>query len=185
MGRERCHVAPPRGAPAADAPRRSRSGPTRPTEDPRAVYRIAVDDSPVKGPADALVTIVESSDFECPFCKRVGPTLKQVEETYRGKVRFVFKHNPLPFHARALPAAIATEEARAQGGDAKFWAMHDALFARGLARRGRHPPGREGARAGRREDEGRARVGPPQGADRARPEARPGARRDAGRRPSS
>ena len=114
-----------RPAPSAAAqPQR----PARPTEDPRAVYRVTVDDSPAKGPADALVTIVESSDFECPFCKRVTPTLKQVEETYRGKVRFVFKHNPLPFHSRALPAAIATEEARAQGGDAKFWAMHDALF---------------------------------------------------------
>jgi len=103
--------------------------PARPTEDPRAVYRVPVEDSPARGPADALVTIVESSDFECPFCKRAAPTLKQIEETYRGKVRFVFKHNPLPFHAKALPAAIAAEEARAQGGDARFWAMHDALFA--------------------------------------------------------
>jgi protein-disulfide isomerase len=103
--------------------------PTRPTEDPRAVYRVPVEDSPAKGPADALVTIVESSDFECPFCKRALPTMKQIEDAYRGKVRFVFKHNPLPFHPRALPAAIATEEARAQGGDARFWAMHDALFA--------------------------------------------------------
>jgi protein-disulfide isomerase len=103
--------------------------PARPTEDARAVYRVPVEDSPAKGPADALVTIVESSDFECPFCKRVTPTLKQLEEAYRGKVRFVFKQNPLPFHQRALPAALAAEEARAQGGDAKFWAMHDALFA--------------------------------------------------------
>ncbi len=100
----------------------------RPQEDPKAVYRVPVDDSPVKGPADALVTIVESSDFECPFCKRAVPTLKQIEETYRGKVRFVFKHNPLPFHPKALPSAMATEEARAQGGGAKFWAMHDKLF---------------------------------------------------------
>jgi protein-disulfide isomerase len=103
--------------------------PQRPLEDPQAVYRVPVEDSPVKGPADALVTIVESSDFECPFCKRVAPTLKQIEDAYAGKVRFVWKHNPLPFHARALPSAVAAEEARAQGGDAKFWAMHDALFA--------------------------------------------------------
>jgi len=102
--------------------------PARPQEDPRAVYRVPVDDSPVRGPVDALVTIVESSDFECPFCKRVGPTLKQVEENFRGKVRFVFKHNPLPFHAKALPASIAAEEGRAQGGPAKFWEMHDRLF---------------------------------------------------------
>jgi protein-disulfide isomerase len=103
--------------------------PARPTEDPRATYRVPLEDSPVKGPDDALVTIVESSDFECPFCKRVVPTLKQLEEAYKGQVRFAFKHNPLPFHPRALPAALAAEEARAQGGDAKFWAMHDALFA--------------------------------------------------------
>ncbi len=102
--------------------------PPRPQEDPRAIYRVPVDDSPVKGPAGALVTIVESSDFECPYCKRVGPTLKQIESAYAGKVRFVFKHNPLPFHPKALPAAMAAEEARAQGGDARFWAMHDKLF---------------------------------------------------------
>ncbi len=102
--------------------------PARPIEDPKAVYKVPVDDSPVRGPADALVTIVESSDFECPFCKRVGPTMKQVEENYRGKVRFVFKHNPLPFHPKAMPAAIAAEEGRAQGGTAKFWEMHDRLF---------------------------------------------------------
>ena len=102
--------------------------PQRPQEDPKAVYKVPVDDSPARGPADALVTIVESSDFECPFCKRVGPTTKQIEENYRGKVRFVFKHNPLPFHAKALPAAIAAEEGRAQGGPSKFWEMHDRLF---------------------------------------------------------
>ena len=113
---------------AAQAPAQPRP-PARPTEDTRAVYRVALDDSPVRGPADALVTVVESSDFECPFCKRVTPTLKALEEQYRGKIRFVFKQNPLPFHPRAAPAANAAEEARAQGGDAKFWAMHDALFA--------------------------------------------------------
>ncbi|MEI7705128.1 MAG: thioredoxin domain-containing protein, partial [Deltaproteobacteria bacterium] len=120
----------PRVAPAARPPdaQGQQRPPARPQEDPKAVYRVPVDDSPVKGPADALVTIVESSDFECPFCKRVGPTMKRIEETYGGKVRFVFKHNPLPFHSKALPAAIATEEARAEGGSAKFWAMHDRLF---------------------------------------------------------
>ena len=111
-------------APVAQPPR-----PPRPVENPRAVYRVPVDGSPVKGPADALVTIVESSDFQCPFCKRGAATMTQVEEAYRGKVRFVFKQNPLTaIHAQALPAALATEEARAQGGDQKFWAMHDKLF---------------------------------------------------------
>jgi protein-disulfide isomerase len=117
------------GGRAPARPQAAAQRPPRPMEDPKAVYRVPVGDSPVKGAPDALVTIVESSDFECPFCKRVVPTLKQVEEAYRGKVRFVFKQNPLPFHPKGLLAALATEEARAQGGDAKFWAMRDALFA--------------------------------------------------------
>jgi protein-disulfide isomerase len=118
---------PVRPAPTAAAPAQP-PRPARPTEDPKAVYRVPLEDSPVKGPADALVTVVEVSDFECPFCKRVTPTLKALEEQYKGKIRFVFKHNPLPFHAHAAPAANAAEEARAEGGDAKFFAMHDALF---------------------------------------------------------
>lgn len=109
------------------------TAPNRPTspprEDPNAVYRVAVDDTPMKGPADALVTIVESSDFECPFCKRVAPTLKQVEQAYAGKVRFSFRHNPLRIHAQALPAAMAAEEVRVELGPAKFWQAADALFA--------------------------------------------------------
>ncbi len=97
-------------------------------EDPKAVYRVQLEDSPVRGPSDALVTIVESSDFECPFCKRAAPTMKQIEEAYRGKVRFAFKHNPLSMHPHALVATMVAEEARVQGGDEKFWAMHDKLF---------------------------------------------------------
>ncbi|HQR29552.1 MAG TPA: thioredoxin domain-containing protein [Anaeromyxobacteraceae bacterium] len=120
-------VAPAPGR-APELPPPGQRAPQRQQEDPKAIYRIPVDDSPAKGPSDALVTIVESSDFECPFCKRVGPTMKQIAEAYPGKVRFVFKHNPLAFHAKALPAAIAAEEGRTQGGSAKFWEMHDRLF---------------------------------------------------------
>jgi len=103
--------------------------PPRPAAPRQVVYRVPVEDSPAKGPADALVTLVEVSDFQCPFCKRAVPTLKQIADTYGGKVRFVFKHNPLPFHDRAMAAALAAEQARAMGGDEKFWAMHDELFA--------------------------------------------------------
>ncbi|HVP69612.1 MAG TPA: thioredoxin domain-containing protein [Anaeromyxobacteraceae bacterium] len=108
--------------------RQQAPAPQRQQEDPKAVYKIPVEDSPARGPQDALVTVVESSDFECPFCKRVQPTMKQLEEAYPGKLRFVFKHNPLPFHPKAMPSAVASEEARQQGGAAKFWAMHDKLF---------------------------------------------------------
>jgi len=84
---------------------------------------------PQKGPANAPVTIVEISDFQCPFCSRVGPTMKQVEETYRDQVRIVFKHNALPFHQRAKPAAEASNTVFALGGSAAFWKFHDAAFA--------------------------------------------------------
>src|SRR5215471_1334052 len=92
------------------------------------VYRVPVDDSPVRGPADALVTVVEFSDFQCPFCKRVTGTLRELDSAYGPKLRWVFKHNPLPIHDRAMAAASAAEQARSQGGDSKFWAMHDQLF---------------------------------------------------------
>jgi protein-disulfide isomerase len=97
-------------------------------DDPKAVYRVPLEDSPVRGPSDALVTIVEVSDFECPFCKRAAPTMREIEKAYGAKVRFAFKHNPLSMHAHAVEAANLAEEARVRGGDAKFWAMHDKLF---------------------------------------------------------
>ncbi len=102
--------------------------PAPPVEDPRALYKVPVDDTPIRGPADALVTIVVASDFQCPFCKRVEPTLQAVQDAFPGKVRVAWKHQPLSFHPQAMPAAVVAEEARAQGGDAKFWAMHDKLF---------------------------------------------------------
>jgi predicted DsbA family dithiol-disulfide isomerase len=90
--------------------------------------RIKVDDagSASRGPADAPVTIVEFSEFQCPFCRRVLPTLHEVEERYRGKVRLVFRHFPLARHKEAPLAAEAAECARDQG---RFWEMHDRLFA--------------------------------------------------------
>ena len=89
----------------------------------------AVGDSPVRGAHDALVTIVEFSDFECPFCARVQPTLEAVLARYSGDVRFVWKNYPLSFHKRAKPAAEFALEVLAQGGTAKFWQAHDQLFA--------------------------------------------------------
>ncbi|PTL75894.1 thioredoxin domain-containing protein [Vitiosangium sp. GDMCC 1.1324] len=91
-----------------------------------AVQNIEVGSAPVKGPKNAPVTIVAFSDFECPFCGRVIPTLNQIETEYKGKVRVAFKHSPLPFHANAKPAAMAAMAANEQG---KFWEYHDKLFA--------------------------------------------------------
>ena len=93
-------------------------------------YKIPVTDAqPSKGPKDALVTIVEFSEFQCPFCARVLPTTKQVIDTYGEKVRIVWRNNPLGFHNNAAPAAELAMEAYAQGGNDKFWEVHDTLFA--------------------------------------------------------
>ncbi len=106
------------------------SAPPPPTEAPAPaeppVQKIEVGKAPVKGPANAPVTIVAWSDFECPFCSRVLPTLKQLEDEYKGKIRVAFKHQPLPFHANAKLAAAASMAAHEQG---KFWEYHDKLFA--------------------------------------------------------
>ncbi len=81
---------------------------------------------PMKGDPNAIVTIVEFSDYQCPFCSRVEPTLNQLLEDYPGKLRVVFAHLPLEFHKNAKPAAKAAHAAFLQG---KFWEMHDILFA--------------------------------------------------------
>jgi protein-disulfide isomerase len=79
----------------------------------------------VRGDANAPVTIIEYSDFQCPFCSRFHPTMKQVMEEYAGKVKWVFRHYPLSFHPEAEPAAEAAECAGEQG---KFWEYADKLF---------------------------------------------------------
>jgi protein-disulfide isomerase len=87
---------------------------------------VAVEDhDPFRGPADAPITIIEFSEYQCPFCARVTPTLKQIEEKYAGKVRIVFKDFPLPNHAQAPKAAEAAHCAGEQG---KYWLLHDRLF---------------------------------------------------------
>jgi protein-disulfide isomerase len=93
-----------------------------------AVYKVPVGTSPVRGAATALVTIVMFSDFQCPYCKRVEPTLEALRKQYGDKLRFVWKDEPLPFHPRAKPAANLARAARAQKGDAAFWDVHDRLF---------------------------------------------------------
>jgi protein-disulfide isomerase len=93
---------------------------------PNKRYSVNTKGSPAIGPETAAVTIVEFSDFQCPFCGRVGPTLKQIRKEYGDQVRIVFKHQPLDFHAKAPAAHAAAEAAHRQG---KFWEMHDKIFA--------------------------------------------------------
>jgi protein-disulfide isomerase len=88
-------------------------------------FEIAIGTSPSQGPGDAPITLVEFSDYECPFCKSAEPIVKQVKERYPTQLRFVTKNFPLDAHPKAKPAAEAAVCAAEQG---KFWEYHDLLF---------------------------------------------------------
>ncbi|HEX5035765.1 MAG TPA: thioredoxin domain-containing protein [bacterium] len=106
---------------------KSRNPEAQPLEE-RIKNAIKVDigaNSPTLGPADAPVTVVCFSDFQCPFCKRAAPTFRQLVDEYKGKVRIAFRQHPLPMHKNAMGAAKASLAANEQG---KFWEYHDLLF---------------------------------------------------------
>jgi len=89
---------------------------------------VSIDDDPMKGDPKAPVTIIEFSDYECPFCKRsYDNVFGKLDEEYisKGKVRVVFRDYPLPFHKKAIPAAIAANCAGEQG---KYWEVHNFFF---------------------------------------------------------
>jgi protein-disulfide isomerase len=90
-------------------------------------YRVPVElaGAPMRGNPKAAVTIVEFSDFQCPFCVRARPTVKRVRETYGDRVRWAFRHYPLDFHPLAQKAGEAAACAAEQG---RFWEMHDRLW---------------------------------------------------------
>ena len=91
-----------------------------------ALAKVDLDGSPTRGPANAAVTLVEFSDFQCPFCAKVTPMLERLQREYPKKLRVVFKHFPLPMHPQAREAHRASVAAGEQG---KFWEMHDKIFA--------------------------------------------------------
>ena len=122
------HASSPAASPAAVAPG---------AQEPTAPVGASEDDAGVPlGPSDptwgsrtAPVTIVEFADFQCPFCARAEPTLAQIRKTYGPeKVRIVWKHSPLDFHANARPAAEAGAGVRALAGDDAFWRFLDLVF---------------------------------------------------------
>ncbi len=99
--------------------------PKRPTIDYDTVYDIEVGDSPARGAKNAKVTLVEFSDFQCPYSQRVQPLIQKLLKEYPGDLQHVFKHFPLRFHKQAAPAAKACIAAGLQG---KFWEMEEMVF---------------------------------------------------------
>ncbi|MEM2138121.1 MAG: thioredoxin domain-containing protein [Candidatus Anstonellaceae archaeon] len=122
------------GAPAAAVAQQPRAQPQQAAppqaQAPLSAGSIKLDGLPYKGGADAKVTIVEYSDFQCPFCQRASPTVKQMLSEYGNKIKFYYKHFPLSFHQNAQKSAEAYECALEQG---KQWEYHDKLFEKSQA----------------------------------------------------
>lgn len=121
------------GKPVATQPPQA-AQPTQPQapQVPSGPVKVSVDDGPVLGNKDAKVTLIEFSDYECPFCKRhydqVYPQLKK-DYIDTGKVKLIYRNYPLPFHdPMATYEAIAALCAREQGGDATYFKVHDEMF---------------------------------------------------------
>ncbi len=119
-------------APTAQVPTQQQAVP-QPTED-TTPKQVSVDDDPVLGDKNAPVTLVEFSDYECPFCKRhFDQTFSDLKKDYidTGKVKLVFRDLPLPFHdPMATKEAVGANCAREQGGDTTYFKFHDEMFKR-------------------------------------------------------
>lgn len=107
-------------APAAPAAPTAPSGPVKPVDEKT---------DHIKGPKNAKVTLIEYSDFECPFCKRHFDTMNQVMKQYPNDVRLVFRNYPLSFHQNAVKEAEAAECAAEIGGNDAYWKYHDKIFS--------------------------------------------------------
>lgn len=112
--------------PSAAAPQ------TVPTED-LSPKKVSIDDDPILGDKNAKVTMIDFSDYECPFCKRYfDETFPQIKKDYidTGKIKYVYRDLPLSFHANAHKEAQAAECAREQSGDVVYYKYHDEIFKR-------------------------------------------------------
>lgn len=113
-------------APVPSAPAPSAPAPLPPAGDPPPV----TDQDHIRGKKDAKVTLIEYSDFECPFCKRFHPTMQQALQEFEGQIRWVYRHFPLNFHVNAQKEAEASECANELGGNDVFWKYTDLIFER-------------------------------------------------------
>src|SRR5690606_3095695 len=84
-------------------------------------------DETFRGNKDGVITLIEYSDFECPFCARGYATVNELLEKYEGKIRFAYKHLPLSFHPNAMPASQYYEAIRLQDPE-KAWKFHDKIY---------------------------------------------------------
>ncbi len=94
------------------------------------IVEVSTGGRPEKGPKDAPITMIVFSDYECPFCRRAESTVEEVLKKYEGKIKYVFRDYPLPFHAKAKPAAVAANCAIPQG---KFFEYNQKLFVTDLS----------------------------------------------------
>jgi protein-disulfide isomerase len=120
------HVSQLRGREEAEEAKRRQDEARRRQEDEKKVYQVDLKNAVSTGTERAAVTIVEFTDFQCPFCQKVQPALKQLLQDYKGKLRLVTKNLPLAFHPQARPAARAALAAHRQG---KYWEYRDLVFA--------------------------------------------------------
>lgn len=109
----------------AGKPKKEREDAFHARFDDKKIRTLVTDGSPEMGSPDAVVTIVEWADFECPFCRMVSPVLESLLDRFEGQVRLVYKFYPLAAHAHAEVASRAAVAALNQG---KFWEMHHMLF---------------------------------------------------------
>lgn len=116
----------PNGADISSAPKKA--PPKKKKQPDTTIYDIDIGTSPVRGPADAPITIVEFTDFQCPFCIREWPRIKKILDQYPDKVRLVFKHFPLSFHEKAKAVHAAAKFAGQTAGTEAFWKMHDIII---------------------------------------------------------
>ncbi len=115
---------------AADTSEKVAAAPAVKTRPPTGEVPEVTDADHIRGDKNAPLAFIEYSDIECPFCKRFHPTMLQMMDEYDGKVKWVYRHFPLSFHANAVKEAEATECANELGGNDAFWNYLDALFER-------------------------------------------------------